>query len=248
MEFVRQFLKEEDGEQDYFQALKLTDEDAKCDPVTEPYRSMYEARKIWLTLRSRIDSQADENVAAKVDWTYLSAALELKLGMNFSDTEEKSTGEEHLRRCVEKLDGVERNERACNVAQIALNQLGILSAETKGAQPGLDCLIRAQLLHEMYVETVGTSPWTVDDLFRVTSYPSCSETEGLVCDVEDERMRQSELEKAVQRRTESFEDVYTHTLYFLAQVCMYVCTHCMCICTIAHTVLPHILCFLAQGL
>ena len=200
MDFVRQFLKEENGEEDYFKALKLTDEDAKCDPVTEPYRSMYEARKIWVSLRSRIDNRVNENIVAGVNWTYLTAALDLKLGMNYSDTEEKSTGEEHLRKCIFALDGVECNELTCNVAQIALNQLGILTAETKGAKPGLDCLIRSELLHGKYVETVGSCPWTVDDLFRVTSYASCTnESFGEIHEENAEREKQRELEQAVRR-------------------------------------------------
>ena len=86
---------------------------------------------------------------------------------------------------------------------MALNQLGILYSELKGPKLALDPLIRSECLHRKFAETVGTSPWTPDDLFSLQSYDG-GDLAGL--------------EAAVQRRTEAFEDAHTHTLYFLAQV------------------------------
>ena len=56
MEEVRRFLGDEGGERDYLAAVRLTDIDSKTDPVTEPYRSLYQARELWKSLRARIEA------------------------------------------------------------------------------------------------------------------------------------------------------------------------------------------------
>ena len=149
MTILRQFLID-GAERKYRAAVQLTDIDSKNDPVSEPYRSLYRAREIWQSLKTRIEActkdfpplnnalhlRSDEKdpkldnhenglangqnsfSEMEVVWMVLSAVVELKLGMNYSETEEKASGEEQLKKCLDRLDGIKFDPRACNVCQV----------------------------------------------------------------------------------------------------------------------------------
>jgi len=198
MDDIRQFLT--DGvEAEFAEAVRLNDKESKNDPETEPYRSMYRAREIWHKLKSDIVRRR-ESTPDLVQWMFLEAALDLKLGINYMDTEEKSTGEERLASCLSAVDTYCYHAEACCIIQTALNHTGILNCERSEQQRGLEFLQRAELLYKDFSDKVGGAPWTVNDLFHVDSYDSCAS-----------------MQKLVKNRMENFEDTYTHTLYYLAQ-------------------------------
>jgi len=198
MDEIRQFL-EDGAAEEFVEAVKLNDEVSKKDPESEPYRSMYKAREIWHKLKSDVDRRR-EWAPGLVQWQFFEAVLDLKLGMNYMDTEEKSTGEERLASCLAALDDHCYCAKACCIVQTALNYSGILNCERSEPQKGLEFLQRAEMLYKDFCDTVGGAPWTVNDLFRLDSYDDCAA-----------------MDKLVKNRMENFEDTYTHTLYYLAQ-------------------------------
>lgn len=198
MDEIRTFLAD-DAEKEFVEAVKLNDEESKKDPESEPYRSMYKAREIWHKLKFDIDRRR-ESAPGVVQWLFLESVLDLKLGMNYMDTEEKSTGEERLANCISALDAHCYCAEVCCVVQTALNCSGILNCERSEPQKGLEFLQHAEMLYKDFSDKVGGAPWTVNDLFRLDCYDECAS-----------------MEKLVKNRVENFEDTYTHTLYYLAQ-------------------------------
>jgi len=198
MDGIRQFVSD-GAEEGFAEAVRLNDEESKKDPESEPYRSMYKAREIWHRLKSDVDRRR-ESEPDLMEWLFLESVLDLKLGINYMDTEEKSTGEERLANCLSVLSDHCHRPEVCCVMQTALNHTGILNCERSEPQKGLEFLQRAELLYKDFSDKVGGAPWTVNDLFCLDSY--------------DEN---ASMEKLVKNRVENFEDIYTHTLYFLAQ-------------------------------
>jgi len=198
MDEIRRFLAD-GAEEQFAEAVRLNDEESKKDPESEPYRSMYAAREIWHRLKSDVDRHR-ESAPDTVQWLFLEAVLDLKLGMTYIDTEEQSTGEERLANCLSVLDAHCYRPEVCCIMQTALNHTGILNCERSEAQKGLEFLRRAEMLYKDFSEKVGGAPWTVSDLFCSDSYDDTAS-----------------MEKLVKNRVEHFEDTYTHTLYYLAQ-------------------------------
>lgn len=54
----------------------------------------------------------------------MSASLQYHLGLNYAETEEISSGEEHLVRCNEKLEDHRLDHRCVALAISTLNQVG----------------------------------------------------------------------------------------------------------------------------
>lgn len=200
MDLLKQFLNEE-GDELYKAALKLTDETSKSDPEDDPYKSMYKARELWLILKEKVEKNRNSAVEVS-DWLFLEAAVHLKLGVNYMETEEKPAGETYLKQSISLLESEKTSFKGCNIVQSALNQLGILFTERRNPEKGLEYLLEAESLYKKFRENVGGAPWSVDDLFAIQSYS----------DSEQQK------EAFVQKCTDGFESTYTHTLYYLAQV------------------------------
>lgn len=200
MDLLKQFLNEE-GDVLYKAALKLTDETSKSDPEDDPYKSMYKARELWLILKEKVEKNRNSAVEVS-DWLFLEAAVHLKLGVNYMETEEKPAGETYLKQSISLLESEKTSFKGCNIVQSALNQLGILFTERRNPEKGLEYLLEAESLYKKFRENVGGAPWSVDDLFAIQSYS----------DSEQQK------EAFVQKCTDGFESTYTHTLYYLAQV------------------------------
>src|SRR6218665_3664979 len=200
MDLLKQFLNEE-GDELYKAALKLTDETSKSDPEDDPYKSMYKARELWLILKEKVEKNRNSAVEVS-DWLFLEAAVHLKLGVNYMETEEKPAGETYLKQSISLLESEKTSFKGCNIVQSALNQLGILFTERRNPEKGLEYLLEAESLYKKFRENVGGAPWSVDDLFAIQSYS----------DSEQQK------EAFVQKCTDGFESTYTHTVYYLAQV------------------------------
>lgn len=200
MDLLKQFLNEE-GDELYKAALKLTDETSKSDPEDDPYKSLYKARELWLILKEKVEKNRNSAVEVS-DWLFLEAAVHLKLGVNYMETEEKPAGETYLKQSISLLESEKTSFKGCNIVQSALNQLGILFTERRNPEKGLEYLLEAESLYKKFRENVGGAPWSVDDLFAIQSYS----------DSEQQK------EAFVQKCTDGFESTYTHTLYYLAQV------------------------------
>ncbi|XP_033004883.1 KIF-binding protein isoform X2 [Lacerta agilis] len=151
-------------------AVNLSYVESKKDPETEPYRSKYSARELLEGIKQQLGSEEAEGSpggAAGADErerqrAVALAAVEYELGVNHTDTQEYSAGEEHLVKCAQLLEP-HRLSRECVSLYI----------QAQNGNPPLD-----------------SSEHFMDE-------------EGKLTD---------------QERSKRFEKVYTHTLYYLAQV------------------------------
>ncbi|XP_041066430.1 KIF-binding protein isoform X2 [Carcharodon carcharias] len=151
----------------YSRALNLSEVESKQDPESEPYRSKYAARELLKELKAVLGQRAqagelEDERAQDCEWLQKAAVLELQLGLNHTETEELSAGEEHLAKCVQILETCKLSPEAVSVFMQAV---------------------------------IGTPPFDTHEHFLA----------------EEERLTEQERQKR-------FEKVYTHTLYYLAQV------------------------------
>ncbi|XP_038600090.1 KIF-binding protein [Tachyglossus aculeatus] len=124
------------------------------------------------------------------------SAVELQLGLNHTDTEEPSAGEEHLRNCLRLLRPPHRlHPLGAAIAVHAQNNLGILWCDRGEMERGQTYLESAEALYKQYTKEIGSPPLDPTEHFLP----------------EEEQLSEQE-------RSKRFEKAHTHTLYYLAQV------------------------------
>ncbi|PIO31270.1 hypothetical protein AB205_0217600, partial [Aquarana catesbeiana] len=164
----------------YQRAIAASEVESKDDPENEPYRSKYRARELLREVRALLGAEEEsgerqEDEAQDEDTQSMLAArravIEYRLGVNHTETEEMSAGEEHL------------------------NNLGILWAERGEIIIGQKYLESAESLYLQYMKKIGKPPVDPDEHFKP----------------EEQKLTEQE-------RSKRFERVYTHTMYYLAQV------------------------------
>ncbi|XP_072534499.1 KIF-binding protein [Salminus brasiliensis] len=206
-------------------ANHLSEVESRKDPENDPFRSKYEAREllkeIYCTLKN-VDAEESDGEEGETNGqpeqsgseggesgagrTYPGdsraglraaklAVIEYHLGVNHTETEELSAGEEHLMNCMALLEKCTVTQENVTLFIQARNQLGILWAgrdETEKAQGFLET---AESIYVQYMKEDGQPPMDLADFFVAEEDASSQQ----------ERMRR-------------FEMAYTHTLYYLAQV------------------------------
>ena len=120
-------------------------------------------------------------------------------GENYAETEEKQTGQNYLTKCVERLQPFRLHPQGAGVYQEAVNNLGVVWTGRKQPEEALSFFTEAEGTYLEYKETGGRAPWTLDEIL---SPP------------QEDR----DPEKLEQERMISFENGYTHTLFYYAQV------------------------------
>lgn len=189
-----------DLEEKYEKVRKLLEEDSKRDPETDPYRSKYLARAVLKDMKCVLDKILDDVSPDCQDYVRYKAmlgAVNLNLGTIALDTEEYSTGEEHLTNCVDGLSEYSVKPECIIVVLTALNQLGILWSQRDDAKTSQGYLEKAELLYKTYISEESNVPLEINDLFLLTD----SETPQTKTD-----------------SCSSLEQVHTLTLYYLAQI------------------------------
>ncbi|KAK3584584.1 hypothetical protein CHS0354_040286 [Potamilus streckersoni] len=119
------------------------------------------------------------------------------LCINFIDTEEVATGEEHINKCIDSIEKYHLDPRTSNIYQNALNQLGILWTGRREYNKSLNLLLQAESIYKAFKHEVGGAPWSYSEYFK-----PLPEDADVV-----------EHERAVK-----FEDTYTYTTFYIAQV------------------------------
>lgn len=134
-------------------SLSLSNVESKKDPENEPYRSKYGARELLEEIRQLLGSEeaaeaegAPAGEAAALRAVRL-AVVEYELGVNHTETEELSAGEEHLLKCTRLLER-HRLSRDC-VSLYIQAQVG------SGRRPGRPGTCRA---HELLPWLNGWAP------------------------------------------------------------------------------------------
>ncbi|KAG8552226.1 hypothetical protein GDO81_004443 [Engystomops pustulosus] len=186
----------------YQRAITASEIESKTDPENEPYRSKYRARELLREVRALLGveeeggggSREEDGDAGRLQAARL-AVTEFRLGVNHTETEELSAGEEHLVRAVRLLERYRLAHDCVSVYIQAQNNLGILWADRGEIIIAQTYLESAESLYCHYMKKSGKPPVDPDEHF--TS--------------EEKRLTEQE-------RAKRFEKVYTHTLYYLAQV------------------------------
>ncbi|XP_036294190.1 KIF-binding protein isoform X1 [Pipistrellus kuhlii] len=202
-------------------ALALSRVEVHKNPEKEPYKSKYGARVLLEEVRALLgpapeDQEerppAEDDVGAGDSARGLPAALvevegpgaqgavrlaviEFHLGLNHIDTEELSAGEEHLMKCLRLVRRYRLSPDCVSLYIQAQNNLGILWSEREEIETAQAYLDSSEALYLQYMKEIGSPPLDPTEHFLP----------------EEEKLTEQE-------RSKRFEKVYTHNLYYLAQV------------------------------
>ncbi|XP_018422585.1 PREDICTED: KIF1-binding protein isoform X2 [Nanorana parkeri] len=190
----------------YQQAITASDVESKNDPENEPYRSKYRARELLREARALLgaeeesgERQDEDDGAQDKDKQRILAArravIEFRLGVNHTETEEMSAGEEHLVKVTRILERYRMSHDCVSAYLQAQNNLGILWADRGEIIIAQTYLESAESLYRQYMKKIGKPPIDPDEHFTA----------------EEKKLTEQE-------RSKRFERVYTHTMYYLAQV------------------------------
>lgn len=152
----------------YKEAIKLSIEDSKNDPETEPYKSKYDSREILLELKKKLDSfQAvgDENTDADIGTRLkaLQSVIEYDLALNYIETEEKSTGERYLNGLKDKLEDLRMETEFCCVLIKCYQHLGMLWNGRGELEKSLHFFNNSEKLCEDYKKSFETPPLRTEE-------------------------------------------------------------------------------------
>lgn len=198
-------------------ARELSEEKSKGDPETNPYKSKYEARKIIKDILADAEEQInvvdldeiaieddgqDKNdeeyqVSRPVSARILLAAMEYELAVNFVETEEVATGEEHFESSLNYL----REGNQLHPLQVSLMiaikcQVGIVWSNRSDHQKSLSYFQEAEMLFDQYKESTGIAPMFYKDILLADNKRTAA---------------------TVKDRESEFENQHTLTLYYIAQ-------------------------------
>ncbi|XP_076099497.1 KIF-binding protein-like [Mytilus galloprovincialis] len=176
-------------------ATKLSDEDLNDDPEDDPYRSKYKAREIYLELQEKLKHLFEGDEENK-DYHTINAVLNLKLAINYIDTEELATGEEKILKCIDDLETFKFENNVVNVYQHLLNNLGILWSARRDYNKALKFLKDAEQQYLHFKEECGSAPKSLQEYLE----------------------KPWDEDKIEHKRNLEFEKTYTLTLYYMAQV------------------------------
>ena len=142
----------------YKEARRLMEEESLEDPETDPFKSKYAARNIMSELKAKLEGfRNDDNPSEQL--TILMSALDYQIGQNFLETEELSTGEEHVERCIRNLSEHRLNRSCSTIYLHALNELGILWSKRGDSEKSLRYFRDAEELYRDFTEEIGGSPY-----------------------------------------------------------------------------------------
>lgn len=170
----------------------------KCsivDPETEPFRSKYEAKKIFEELKT-IDSIVPISLDLRDDFEslnlfnndrnkFVDLILDFHIASIENETEEKTSAEIRLRSILSTIDSVICHPLILNLALNVLNQLILIRTSYDQYAEAIELAKKAE---EIYQKSSSRKIRSFDEIFGLKS-------------------RQSD-----------FEETFTHTLFYLAQI------------------------------
>ncbi|XP_045425266.1 KIF-binding protein [Lemur catta] len=202
-------------------ALALSRVELHKNPEKEPYKSKYSARGLLEEVKALLGpAPEDEDERPEAEDGLVAgdhalglpaevveaegpiaqravrlAVIEFHLGVNHIDTEELSAGEEHLVKCLRLLRRYQLSHDCVSLYIQAQNNLGILWSEREEIETAQAYLESSEALYNQYMKEIGSPPLDPAEHFLP----------------EEEKLTEQE-------RSKRFEKVYTHNLYYLAQV------------------------------
>ena len=180
-------------------ARKLNEVDSKYDKTSEPYKSKYESRKLVTDLYNEILEMHENNATTEFECKIVLAALDLYIGKIYIETEELSVGEQRLKKCLDLVEEHRLKKESCNIVIEVWNQQAMVKAERGESEDALCLLLESEKLHKEFKHLVGSAPY-------------------MPYEVLNNEEKESDPGYIERKRDEYFEDAYTHTLYYIAQV------------------------------
>lgn len=158
---INNWLRNE-GYEKYKEARRLSEEDSGNDPESDPFKSKYSARNMLSELKAKLESFQDDDITSE-KLKILMATLDYQIGQNYIETEELSTGEEHIERCIKTLEEHRLDRRCCSVYLHALNELGILWSKRGDSEKALGFLQDAEKLYHTFTKEEGGAPYEIHE-------------------------------------------------------------------------------------
>lgn len=150
----------------YDKVLKLTGEERKYDPPTEPYKSYYAARAILLEMseivKNHIETLNDSPEEAK-RFKVIYAHITLDAGKIFIGTDETAIGEKYLNNSMHMLSGIESHPSGVCAYVDILNEYGGLWTNRGETEKAKDLLMKAESSYNAFKATKQT-PLACQDL------------------------------------------------------------------------------------
>ncbi|KAI8807011.1 KIF-1 binding protein C terminal-domain-containing protein [Cladochytrium replicatum] len=182
-------LSSEEFQNDFKDYVRLRTEPS---PASEPFRSLYAGKAKLEALKSKVDALELSSSEERAEKEIVLALLQYHLGVILANTEENSGAIRTLSACLETLSDVGAKPDFVVAVVDGLNQLGTLYFDVGEPKRSLSYLLKASSAFTGFLKT-GTQP-VVDVLL----------------------LPENRLPKEEQRA--EFENLHTHTLYYLAQV------------------------------
>lgn len=184
-----------DLKENFQKAEKLVKEENLMDPAEEPYKSLYEAAVIFIALENKVeqllkDCKEEEDILI---YSTILGHVYVSLGEIFVNTEELSGGQKYLMKAKEILEEFKLRPEVVIPLIDSLNKLGILNSKWEKIDIATAFLNQAESIFKEFSE-LNIPPLTILDVFGT----------------------KDEIEK--EKGFITLEKIYTHTLYYLAQV------------------------------
>ena len=203
----------------YSTAIEICYVQSLTDPENEPYKSKYQARKLFEQLYDeeipdesdilqkelqtldlieedhqqklipiKTDEPVKEASISKKHRYLIRLLLDYHIATIYSDTEEKSEGESRLRLILNSIEAVLPHPLLCSLGLNLFNQLIIIQTSYEQYSDAIELAKRAE---NLYNQSSSIEPYLLRELIHI--------------------------DPSIDRR-EEFEQIYTHTLFYLAQI------------------------------
>lgn len=175
---------------DFQHALKLRNEESLSDPDREPFKSLVASRAVLRGIQDKLKLYEPSTEEDAQNSKLLEACVCLQLGMNYIEGEETSSGQKELETCLTLLENISDKDKTASVHIECYNQLGALWGNRDDHQKALEFLLKAKGVYEAHraASPMAAEQWLLGN--------PASEAD----------------------RARLLEDLYTHTLFYLAQV------------------------------
>lgn len=187
-----------DLKEQYEGAMQLVEEQSKMDSETDPYKSHYCARDIFLEIQSKLKVLVDDKVPESEDAALVYKSL---LGYIYKDlgqlhifVEESTTGRKYLEDAITLLEPIQSHPEAVIALITCFNELSVRIAASNDRALAKIELLKSKELYEEFKKS-DQNPLSITDLFGY-----------------------GKGEPDLERAKLLLEKSHTLTLYYLAQV------------------------------
>lgn len=153
----------------YEKAIKLVNEESKNDPPTDPFRSHYAARDLLLEMKENLNTSVESEAAGnetenKFIYEVILAFVYRDLGRIYVFTEERPTGEQYLKDCLELIEKYKMRQEAVIPYVGALNEIGIVYANRQEYKESHQILTKSEQAYNDF-KASGENAMSITDVF-----------------------------------------------------------------------------------